>query len=200
MIRAPSLRLLLGSVLLGAVCELAVVAWNLSDPPRIDGWQERMAVRGGTDLWVGGERSTAAVRWINLETVGPLVAAAASELDDVPWWMPLPQGVGAMHVRSAAVGVGWPFRAVGMRWVADRSDLGFPPPAEKESSGDAPKEALRRLRDSLLGGGPAMPTDRSGAVWLDWGAAFADAALLGVPWYALGEFWRARRRPVTPRE
>ena len=199
MIRRASLRWLLGSVLLGAGCELGVVAWTLSDPPRIEAWQERMVVHGGTDLWVGGERSSASVRWVNLETMGPLVETAASEMDSMPWWMPLPDGVGAMHVRAAAIGVGWPFKALGMQWVADRSDLGFPPPAEKESSGEAPKEALRRLRDALIGDGAAPASIRSGLVWMDWQAILADAALLGVPWYALGELWRARRRTVTPR-
>ena len=109
----------------------------------------------------------------------------------------MPTEVGARHVRAAAVGIGWPFRSMGMRWVAERGDQGFPPPAEKEASGDAPKEAVRRLRDALLaegGGGPG-----AGVAWYSWSAFVADAVILATPWWVLGAWVAARRRAVTPR-
>lgn len=197
MSRKPSLRALTAGVLLGAGTEAALLAWALLDPVRIDPWTEVLATQGGTDLWLGGERSTAMVRWINLESVGPLVSCGTVPSDALPSWMPLPADVGARHVRVAAVGVGWPLRTVGMRWVAERGDEGFPPPAEKESSGDAPKEAVRRLRDALLGDG--LAARGAGSPWFDWTAIAADSALLGVPWWVLVEWVGTRRRGVTRR-
>lgn len=197
MSRRPSLHRLVVGLVLGTGTEAALVGWALIDPARIDGWTEVLAVRGEADAWLGGERSSPLVRWINVESIGPLVAGGAVTSDALPSWMALPAGVGARHVRVAAVGVGWPLRAVGMRWVADRSDEGFPPPAEKESSGDAPKEATRRLRDAVMGEGATGAN--AGEPWFDWTAAVSDAALLGIPWYAVAEWLRARRRGVTPR-
>ena len=197
MSRRPSLQGLAIGLLLGAGTEAALVGWALMDPARIDAGTEVMAVRGEADAWFGGERSSGLVHWINVESIGPLVSGGGVASDALPSWMPLPAEVGARHVRVAAVGVGWPLRAVGMRWAADRSDQGFPPPAEKESSGDAPKEAVRRLRDAMLGGGAGVIG--AGEAWIDWTAAVSDAALLGVPWYAIIGWLRARRRGVTPR-
>lgn len=197
MSRRPSLRGLVGGVLLGAGTEAVLVGWALTEPARVDAWTEVLAVRGEADAWLGGERSSVLVRWINVESIGPLVSGGGVASDALPPWMKLPPRVGARHVRVAAVGVGWPLRAVGMHWVADRSDQGFPPPAEKESSGDAPKEAVRRLRDAMTGA--AATGTNAGEPWFDWTAAAADGVLLGVPWYAMIEWVRARRRGVTPR-
>jgi hypothetical protein len=188
-----SARSTLGSlavaVALGAASEAVLVGWALLDPVRIEAWDEVLVLRPGGDAWLGCRRSTALAEWINVESVGPVVSEPQAAADAAPRWLPLPIA-GPRHVRVAAIGVGWPMRAVGMRWEADRSDLGFPPPAEKDTSGDAPKEALRRLRDAVTGTGD----DQAGAgqAWLHWPGACTNAAVLSVPWLAIAVARRPR--------
>ena len=190
-----TLGLLAPAMALGAAGEAALLGWALLDPARVEAWDEVLVLRPGGDAWLGCRRSTALVEWINVESVGPVVSEPQAAADAAPWWLPLP-AAGPRHVWVAAVGVGWPLRTVGVRWEADRSDLGFPPPAEKDTSGDAPKEALRRLRDAVTGAGDEPAG--AGQAWIDWAAACANAAVLSMPWLAIAVARRARRG-VTPR-
>lgn len=189
-----TLGLVAAALALGAATEVALVGWVLLDPVRIESWDEVLVLRPGGDAWLGCRRATGLVEWINLESVGPVVSEPEAAADAVPPWLSLP-AAGPRHVRVAAVGVGWPMRAVGMQWIADRSDLGFPPPAEKDTSGDAPKEALRRLRDAVTGA--SVDAAVGGRAWLNWAGACMNAVVLAVPWLAVAAV-RRTRRGITP--
>lgn len=137
------------------------------------------------DAWHGGERRSSLVRWINLETVGPLVVPAQEGA--VPRWAEPGPADGARHVRAAAVAVGWPFPAFAARWRADRADQGFPAPAERETSGEAPKEAVRRL----------FGEDRHAERSVLWPGAALDAAAFALPCWAALRMLDRRRATVT---
>lgn len=180
----------LAAILLGAASTAGVVVFARVSMSGIPESTEVLLLRGG-DAWHGSERGTALIRWINVETVGPLVAAA--RWGDVPQWAEPGSADGARHVRVAAVAVGWPLPAVAARWRAERADEGFPPPAERETSGDAPKEAMRRL----FGSDPHA--DRS----ILWTGTAIDALALGVPWWVVLRIiarLRAARGAVTLQE
>lgn len=177
------------AMLLGAASTAGVILAARMSMSGIPGSTEVLLLREG-DAWHGSERRTALIRWINVETVGPLVTGA--RWGDVPPWAEPGRADGARHVRFAAVAVGWPFPAVAARWRAERADEGFPPPAERETSGDAPKEAMRRLFGS----------DPHASRSILWAGTTIDALVLAAPWWLVLRFVsrrRAARATVTPR-
>jgi hypothetical protein len=183
---------------LGVVTEVAVVMVALVDAPRIMGASEVMLIRG-TAAWHGNDRSSALLRWINMETVGPLVNQGGDS-GAVPAWAEPPAPADARLVRHAALAAGWPLPAVACSWTTDRSDVNFPPPIENETSGDAPKEAARRSIAALRG--ERAPAGGHGTTRLLAGGFAADAIALALPWFAVS--WLAqsaieRRRTITPR-
>jgi hypothetical protein len=128
----------------------------------------------GIAVWIGTERHSSMIRWINVETVGPLVSESA-RIGEVPDWAePAPPGDTRL-VRAAAVGIGWPLPLLAAKWRADRGDEVFPPPAERDTSGESPKEAVRRTLDG----------DPKAKRTLLVPHAMADALLLALPWWLL---------------
>ena len=152
---------------------------------------EVFLVRGNA-AWSGTERRSAMIRWINVESVGPLVSES-TRIGEVPDWAEPAAADDARLVRAAAVGIGWPLPLIAAAWRAERGDEVFPPPAERDTSGESPKEAVRRTLDG----------DPKATRTLLVPQAIADAVLLALPWWLLlrGISWtRARRfaRAVTP--
>lgn len=185
------------ALLLGAATEVVVIMIALLDPPRIVEASEVMLTRG-TTAWHGHERASAMVRWTTMETVGPLVNPAADS-GFVPRWSEPPPVADARLVRHAAFAVGWPVKAVACTWTTDRFDVNFPPPIENETSGDAPKEAARRMLAAIKH--ERAPAGGHGtSMVLASGLAF-DAAALSLPWLAATMAAGAllRRRAVTRR-
>jgi hypothetical protein len=183
---------------LGVVTEVAVVMVALVDAPRIMGASEVMLIRG-TAAWHGNDRSSALLRWINMETVGPLVNQGGDS-GAVPAWAEPPAPADARLVRHAALAAGWPLPAVACSWTTDRLDVNFPPPIENETSGDAPKEAGRRSIAALRG--DQAPTGGHGAMRILPGGFAAGAVAFALPWCAAVSLARIaieRRRGVTPR-
>lgn len=153
---------------------------------------EVFLVRGNA-AWSGTERRSAMIRWINVESVGPLVTESA-RIGEVPEWAEPAPADDARLVRAAAVGIGWPFPLIAAAWRADRGDEVFPPPAERDTSGESPKEAVRRTLDG----------DPKATRTLLVPEALADAVLLAFPWWLLlrGIAWMRARRfasAITPR-
>ena len=145
---------------------------------------EVFLVRGNAG-WTGTERRSSMIRWINMETVGPLVSES-TRIGDVPGWAePDPPG-DVRLVRAAAVGIGWPLPLMSAQWRADRGDEVFPPPAERDTSGEIPKEAVRRAVDG----------DPKATRTLLVPQAIADSLLLALPWWLLlrGISWMRARR------
>jgi hypothetical protein len=147
----------------------------------------------GTAAWSGTERRSAMIRWINVETVGPLVNESA-RIGEVPDWAEPAPPVDARPVRAAALGIGWPLPLIVAEWRADRNDEGFPPSAERDTSGESPKEAVRRMLDG----------DPKATRTLLAPQAIVDAVLLALPWWLLlrGVSWmragRAARSVIPP--
>lgn len=182
---------------LGAATELGIVLAALLDVPRILDADEVMLLRGSA-AWHGNTRRSATLRWINLETVGPLVNQAGDS-GSVPAWAEPPAPQDARLVRHAAFAAGWPVPALACSWTTDRSDVNFPPPVEAETSGDAPKEAARRTLAALRR--DQAPSGGHGALRPIVGGFAVDAALLALPWFAVVSVAgavRARRRALTP--
>ena len=177
------------AIALGATTEAVIVLVALVDPPRIISATDVVIVRG-EDAWHGNERASALLRWINVETVGPLVNQG-TDSGFMPAWAEPPPPPDARLVRHAALGAGWPACAVACTWTTDRADVNFPPPIEGETSGDAPKEAARRLVAALRG--EREPAGGHGAVRL-LPAAALDSVLLALPWFAAILMVRRTRR------
>jgi hypothetical protein len=176
---------------LGAASAVATVPLARMTMTAITDSTEVFLVRG-TAAWSGTERRSAMIRWINVETVGPLVSESA-RIGEVPDWAEPAQPADVRLVRAAAVGIGWPLPLIAAAWRADRGDEVFPPPAERDTSGESPKEAVRRTLDG----------DPKATRTLLVPQAIADAVLLALPWWLLlrGISWvQARRfaRGVTP--
>lgn len=133
-----ALALMLGFLTAWMMVPLA--QWTVA--PMIDS-QEVLLLRGHA-AWHGSQRGNALLSWVNVESVGPLVSDAPPS-GNVPTWAEPAPIEGGVYVRSAAIAVGWPMPIAAARWCATRGDQGFPPPAEREDSGLAPKEALHRL-------------------------------------------------------
>ena len=169
-------RRLLLALLLGAVSAVATVPYAQMTMSAIQQSTDVLLLRG-TTAWSGSERRSACIRWINVETVGPLVNASEPS-GIVPGWA------------EPAVGIGWPLPVITASWRADRGDEGFPPPAERDTSGESPKEAVRRV----LGDDPHA----SRAVMLP--QALFDAAVLALPWWLILEVtaWLRARRVSQP--
>lgn len=181
-------RRVLIALLLGAVSAVATVPYAQMTMSTIHESTDVLLLRG-TTVWSGSERRSACIRWINVETVGPLVNAS-EVIGVVPRWAePTPPSNG-VHTRAAAVGIGWPLPVVTATWRADRSDEGFPPPAERDTSGESPKEAVRRV----LGDDP----DASRQLMLP--QALFDAVVLALPWWLILEViaWLKARRVSQP--
>lgn len=170
-----------GAACLGAATEAVLVGVALLDPPRIPGCSEVLLFRGST-AWHGGERRSAMVRWVSVETVGPLVNPPP-DAGSVPAWAEPVTPSDARLIRHAALGVGWPWPALACTWRTDRGDVNFPPPVETETSGDAPKEAARRIRAAMTGGEP--PAGGHGALAAVPGGFVLDSLVLAVPWLAV---------------
>ena len=168
----------------------------LADAPRILGAGEVMLVRG-TAAWHGNERRSMLLHWANMGTVGPLVNEAGDS-GSVPAWCEPPIPDDARLVRHAALAAGWPLRAVAWSWTTDRADVNFPPPVETETSGDAPKEAARRMLASIVGEAP--PAGGHGTVAVLPGGLLLGSLALALPWLAaMATVAHVRaRRPVTP--
>jgi len=188
MIRRMHRRRLLLALLLGAVSAVATVPYAQMTMSAIQQSTDVLLLRG-TTAWSGSERRSACIRWINVETVGPLVNASEPS-GIVPGWAEPAPPIDGGHVRAAAVGIGWPLPVITASWRADRGDEGFPPPAERDTSGESPKEAVRRV----LGDDPHA----SRAVMLP--QALFDAAVLALPWWLILEVtaWLRARRVSQP--
>jgi hypothetical protein len=176
---------------LGAASAVATVPLARMTMTAITDSTEVFLVRG-TAVWSGIERRSAMIRWVNVETVGPLVSESV-RIGEVPDWAEPAPPADVRLVRAAAVGIGWPLPLIAAAWRADRGDEVFPPPAERDTSGESPKEAVRRTLDG----------DPKATRTLLVPQAIADAVLLALPWWLLlrGISWmRARRlaRAVTP--
>lgn len=189
-------RTVIGAACLGAATEVALVGLALLDPPRIPDSAELLLVRGPM-AWHGTERRSMTVRWVNVETAGPLVNPQADS-GSVPAWAEPPAPADARLVRHAALGIGWPWPAVACSWRTDRGDVNFPPPVETETSGDAPKEAARRMLASIVGEAP--PAGGHGTVAVLPGGLLLGSLALALPWLAaMATVAHVRaRRPVTP--
>ena len=181
-------RRLLLALLLGAVSAVATVPYAQMTMSAIQQSTDVLLLRG-TTAWSGSERRSACIRWINVETVGPLVNTSEPS-GMVPGWAEPAPPIDGGHVRAAAVGIGWPLPVITASWRADRGDEGFPPPAERDTSGESPKEAVRRV----LGDDPHA----SRAVMLP--QALFDAAVLALPWWLILEVtaWLKARRVSQP--
>ena len=172
---------------LGAASAVATVPLARMTMTTITDSTEVFLVRGIT-VWIGTERHSSMIRWINVETVGPLVSESA-RIGEVPDWAePAPPGDTRL-VRAAAVGIGWPLPLLAAKWRADRGDEVFPPPAERDTSGESPKEAVRRTLDG----------DPKAKRTLLVPHAMADALLLALPWWLLlrGVSWMQARRAAA---
>ena len=177
---------------LGAASAAATVPIARMTMTAITDSTEVFLVRGNA-AWSGTERRSAMIRWINVETVGPLMNESP-RIGEVPDWAEPAPPTDVRLVRAAAVGIGWPLPLIAAEWRADRGDEVFPPPAERDTSGESPKEAVRRTLDG----------DPKATRTLLLPQAIADAVLLAFPWWLLlrGVSWmRARRSAlaVTPR-
>jgi hypothetical protein len=169
---------------LGAASAVATVPLARMTMTTITDSTEVFLVRG-IAVWIGTERHSSMIRWINVETVSPLVSESA-RIGEVPDWAePAPPGDTRL-VRAAAVGIGWPLPLLAAKWRADRGDEVFPPPAERDTSGESPKEAVRRTLDG----------DPKAKRTLLVPHAMADALLLAIPWWLLlrGLSWMQARR------
>jgi hypothetical protein len=176
---------------LGAASAAATVPLARMTMTAITDSTEVFLVRGNA-VWTGTERRSSMIRWINMETVGPLVSESA-RIGEVPDWAePAPPGDMRL-VRAAAVGIGWPLPLVAAEWRADRGDEVFPPPAERDTSGESPKEAVRRTLDG----------DAKATRTLLVPQAIADSLLLALPWWLLlrGISWvrASRAAPAVTR-
>jgi hypothetical protein len=172
---------------LGAASAVATVPLARMTMTTITDSTDVFLVRG-TAVWIGTERHSSMIRWINVETVGPLVSESA-RIGEVPDWAePAPPGDTRL-VRAAAVGIGWPLPLLAAKWRADRGDEVFPPPAERDTSGESPKEAVRRTLDG----------DPKAKRTLLVPHAMADALLLALPWWLLlrGVSWMQARRAAA---
>lgn len=189
-------RTVIGAACLGAATEVALVGLALLDPPRIPDSAELLLVRGPM-AWHGTERRSMTVRWVNVETAGPLVNPQADS-GSVPAWAEPPAPADARLVRHAALGIGWPWPAMACSWRTDRGDVNFPPPVETETSGDAPKEAARRMLAAIVGEAP--PAGGHGTVAVLPGGLLLGSLALALPWLAaMAAVAHVRaRRPVTP--
>jgi len=169
---------------LGAASAAATVPLARMTMTAITESTEVFLVRG-TAAWSGTERRSAMIRWINVETVGPLVNESA-RIGEVPGWAEPAPPTDARPVRAAALGIGWPLPLIAAEWRADRSDEGFPPSAERDTSGESPKEAMRRTLDG----------DPKATRTLLVPQAIADSLLLALPWWVLlrGIRWMRARR------
>ena len=186
------------AISLGAATEVILVLVALLDVPRIPGSTEVMLVRGAA-AWHGNERRTALVRWINMESIGPLLNALGDS-GSVPAWAEPPVLPDARLVRHASLGAGWPIPAVTQSWTTDRTDVNFPPPIENETSGDAPREAARRMLASLRQ--DRAPTGGHGTTRILPSGFAVGTALLAFLWLVPVVAVRAlrdRRQHVTPR-
>jgi hypothetical protein len=170
-----------GSVAAGAATELSLVLAAVLVPPRIVESSEVLAIRDGT-VWHGSERRSPLLHWVNAESAASLVNRDGPEGSLPPWAEPAAVDAPGGYERHGALALGWPLRFVGMRWSAQDSSRGFPPPAEVETSGDAPKEASRLMAAAWLGDPP--PAGGHGEGFVLWGSLLADIALLAVPWFA----------------
>ena len=181
-------RRVLAALLLGAASAVATVPYAQMTMSAIHESTDVLLLRG-TTAWSGSERRSACIRWINVETVGPLVNAS-EVIGVVPEWAEPAPPIEGVHVRAAAVGIGWPLPVITAVWRADRGDEGFPPPAERDTSGESPKEAVRRV----LGDDPHA----SRRVMLP--HALFDAVVLALPWWVLLEViaWLKARRVSQP--
>lgn len=196
--RAPfAARRVFAAACLGAATEGALVGLALLEPARIPEASELLLVRGAV-AWHGAERRSPVVRWVNVETAGPLVNLQADSGSVPPWAEPAAPA-DARLIRHAALGVGWPWPAIACTWRTDRGDVNFPPPVETETSGDAPKEAARRMVAAITGDAP--PAGGHGAVTVLAGGMLLDSLALAVPWFAaVAAVARLRAgRAVTPR-
>jgi hypothetical protein len=172
---------------LGAASAVATVPLARMTMTTITDSTEVFLVRG-IAVWIGTERHSSMIRWINVETVSPLVSESA-RIGEVPDWAePAPPGDTRL-VRAAAVGIGWPLPLLAAKWRADRGDEVFPPPAERDTSGESPKEAVRRTLDG----------DPKAKRTLLVPHAMADALLLALPWWLLlrGVSWMQARRAAA---
>jgi len=171
-------------LMLGAISAAATVPYAQMTMSAIHESTDVLLLRG-TAAWSGSERRSACIQWINVETVGPLMNPSERN-GVVPEWAEPAPPLGAGHVRAAAVGIGWPFPVVTASWRAERDDEGFPPPAERDTSGESPKEAVRR---TISGDSHAVRR-----------ILFPQAALVAViwalPWWGVLEFvaWMRTRR------
>ena len=178
----------------GAATELALVLLAVVDPPRIVESTDVFAIRGD-GVWHGSARSSALLDWVNVERAATLVNPGEAS-GSLPAWAEPPNADGAGgHGRHAALAVGWPLRATGMRWAVRDSTQGFPPPAEVETSGDAPKDASRRMLSAWMGG--AAPAGGHGEAFVLWRNLVADALVLALPWLAAAGAIRAARGART---
>ena len=159
------------SLALGVATAAATVPLARMTMTAVRGCADVLLVRERT-VWQGSERRSAMIRWINVETVGPLVTESP-RTGEVPAWAEPAPPPDARLVRAAAVAVGWPFPVVAAAWRADRGDEGFPPPSEYDTSGNSPKEAVRRLLD----GDPKATR----ALLLP--EALADSLFFAAAWY-----------------
>ena len=91
---------------LGAASAVATVPLARMTMTAITDSTEVFLVRG-TAAWSGTERRSAMIRWINVETVGPLVSESA-RIGEVPDWAEPAPPADARPVRAAALGIGWP--------------------------------------------------------------------------------------------
>lgn len=176
-----ALAVLAAALPCGLLTEAALVAVALVDPPRILESRQVFLVRG-TAAWHGNERRSPLLRWVNMETVGPLVNSGGADSGDVPAWAEPAPPPDARLVRHAALGVGWPLPAIAGSWNADRSDVNFPPPVEAETSGDTPKEAARRLVGSIMH--ERAPAGGHGTIALIPSGIALDSLALALPWGA----------------
>lgn len=173
------------ALLLGAVSAAATVPYAYMTMSAIHDSTDVLLLRG-TTVWSGSERRSACIRWINVETVGPLVNPSEA-VGTVPSWAEPSPPPDSVHVRAAAIGIGWPLPILTASWRADRADQGFPPPAERDTSGESPKEAVRR----------AVGDDPHAIRGILFAQAALDALVLAMPWWGVlqGLAWlRARRR------
>ena len=172
---------------LGAASAVATVPLARMTMTTITDSTDVFLVRG-IAVWIGTERHSSMIRWINVETVSPLVSESV-RIGEVPDWAePAPPGDTRL-VRAAAVGIGWPLPLLAAKWRADRGDEVFPPPAERDTSGESPKEAVRRTLDG----------DPKAKRTLLVPHAMADALLLAIPWWLLlrGVSWIQARRAAA---
>jgi hypothetical protein len=158
---------------LGVTTAAATVPIARMTMTAVHGCADVLLVRG-TAAWQGSERRSAMIRWINVETVGPLVTES-THFGEVPEWAEPAPPPDARLVRAAAVAVGWPLPVVAAAWRADRGDEGFPPPSEYDTSGNSPKEAVRRLLDG----------DPKATRTLLLPGALADSLFFAVAWYGV---------------